>query len=100
MRNHSVIYSSVITFHALADPTRLAVLELLRDEPQSAGQIAEAFPIRLNVKPLASVDAWLERYRMFWAENLSNLKSFVEQEHARKTGKIRTQAMNKAHKRK
>ena len=125
MRNRSVTYSPQkyspskyspeIIFHALADSTRLAVLELLRDEPQSVGQIAAAFPIsrpaiskhlrqlhrarlvvptrigrhrfyRLNVEPLQAVDSWLAKYRAFWSQNLGNLKSFVEQEHARETG--------------
>lgn len=115
MRNRSVTYLPEVTFHALADPTRLAVLELLRSEPKAAGQIAAAFPIsrpaiskhlrqlhkarlvlptrrgrhrfyQLNVEPLEAVDAWLERYRMFWAHNLNNLKLFVEQEHAREMG--------------
>ena len=125
MRNRSVAYSPAVTFHALADPTRLAVLELLRGGPQAAGQIAEAFPIsrpaiskhlrqlhkarlvlpsrrgrhrfyRLNVEPLEAVDMWLERYRMFWAHNLSNLKLFVEQEHAREMGKESSKVKRKA----
>ena len=122
MRNRSVTYLPgkylpEATFHALADPTRLAVLDLLRGEPLSVGQIAAAFPIsrpaiskhlrqlhkarlvvpsrrgrhrfyRLNAEPLAAVDLWLERYRMLWAQNVSNLKWFVEQEHAREMGKV------------
>jgi DNA-binding transcriptional ArsR family regulator len=120
MRNRSVTYSTrkylpEATFHALADRTRLAVLDLLRAGPQRAGQIAEAFPIsrpaisrhlrqlrkaslvvesrsgrhrvyRLNPQPLKAVDAWLEHYRQFWQMNLGNLKSFVEQEYARELG--------------
>jgi len=113
-----------VTFNALADPTRRAVLDLLRFGAQPAGQIAEAFPIsrpaiskhlrqlrkarlvvetrsgrhrvyQLNPEPLKAVDAWLDRYRMFWATNLSNLKSFVEQEHARETGELRNTATKK-----
>jgi len=115
MRNSSVAYSAEITFHALADPTRRAVLDLLRHGAQPAGQIAEAFPIsrpaiskhlrqlrkarlvvesrrgrhrvyQLNAAPLKTVDSWLEHYRQFWHMNLSNLKSFVEQEYARESG--------------
>lgn len=129
MRNRSVTYrprkhSPEVTFHALADSTRLAVLELLRDEPKSVGQIAAAFPIsrpaiskhlrqlhkarlvlptrsgrhrffRLNVEPLEAVDSWLAQYRMFWAQNLSSLKSFVEKEHARETGAVSNRAGSK-----
>jgi DNA-binding transcriptional ArsR family regulator len=117
MRNRSVTYLPEATFHALADPTRRAVLDLLRRGSQPAGQIAEAFPIsrpaiskhlrqlrkahlvvetrsgrhrvyRLNAEPLKAVDSWLEQYRHFWQMNLSNLKSFVEQEYARELGEI------------
>jgi len=121
MRNRLVTGSPqksfpAVTFHALADPTRLAVLELLRGGPQAAGQIAAAFTVsrpaiskhlrqlhkarlvlpsqrgrhrfyRLNAEPLEAVDAWLNRYRMFWVQNLNSLKSFVEEEHARETAK-------------
>jgi DNA-binding transcriptional ArsR family regulator len=117
MRNRSVTHSPLkylpeVTFHALADPTRLAVLELLRGGPRPAGQIAEAFPIsrpaiskhlqqlrkarlvmesrrgrhrfyRLDTAPLAALDSWLEPYRTFWASSLSQLKWHVEQEYAK-----------------
>ena len=111
MRNRSVTYSSESTFHALADPTRRAVLDLLRTGSQPAGRIAESFTVsrpaiskhlrqlrkarlviehrsgrhrlyRLNPEPLKAVDSWLERYRQFWQMNLTNLKNFVETEYA------------------
>jgi DNA-binding transcriptional ArsR family regulator len=100
------------TFQALADPTRRAVLDLLRRGSQPAGQIASAFPVsrpaiskhlrllrrahlvrehrqgrnrvyQLNPEPLRAVDSWIEQYRSFWAVSLNNLKAFVEAEHAR-----------------
>ena len=112
MRNRSVTYSAEATFHALADPTRRAVLDLLRAGAQPAGQIAEAFPVsrpaiskhlrqlrkarlvvehrsgrhrfyQLNPAPLKAVDSWIERYRRFWEINLTNLKNFVEDEYIR-----------------
>ncbi len=115
MRNRSVTYSAESTFHALADPTRRAVLDLLRTGAQPAGRIAESFPVsrpaiskhlrqlrkarlvieqrsgrhrfyRLNPEPLKAVDSWLERYRQFWQMNLTNLKNFVETEYAREQG--------------
>ena len=102
------------TFQALADPTRRAVLDLLRRGSQPAGQIAEAFPVsrpaiskhlrllrrahlvrehregrhrvyQLNPEPLRSVDSWISQYRDFWTASLNNLKSFVEAEYARET---------------
>ena len=112
MRNQTVTYSAEATFHALADPTRRAVLDLLRKGRQPAGQIAQAFPVsrpaiskhlrllrrahlvnehregrhrfyRLNPEPLRAVDTWLEEYRSFWTTSLNNLKAFVEAEYAK-----------------
>jgi DNA-binding transcriptional ArsR family regulator len=114
MRHRSVTYSSTATFQALADPTRRAVLDLLRRGSQPAGEIAGAFPVsrpaiskhlrllrrahlvqehregrhrvyRLNPEPLRAVDSWLDQYRTFWSANLASLKSFVEAEHAKET---------------
>jgi DNA-binding transcriptional ArsR family regulator len=114
MRHRSVTYSSEITFRALADPTRRAVLDLLRRGSQPAGEIAQAFPIsrpaiskhlrllrrahlvqehregrhrvyQLNPEPLRAVDSWLDQYRNFWKVSLTNLKTFVEAEYARET---------------
>src|SRR6201997_2740215 len=114
MRDRSVTYSasqaSEATFQALADPTRRAVLDLLRRGSQPAGQIAGAFPVsrpaisrhlrllrrahlvrehregrlrvyQLNPEPLRVVDSWLDQYRNFWTANLTSLKAFVEAEH-------------------
>jgi DNA-binding transcriptional ArsR family regulator len=112
MRHRSVTYSRESAFHALADPTRRAVLDLLRQGSQPAGQIARAFPVsrpaiskhlrilrrahlvaehregrqrlyQLNPTPLKAVDSWLEQYRSFWNANLASLKSFVETEYAK-----------------
>ena len=107
-----VTYSPEATFSALADPTRRAVLDLLRKGRQPAGQIAQAFPVsrpaiskhlrllrrahlvneqregrnrfyHLNPEPLRAVDSWLDHYRVFWAASLNNLKAFVEAEYAK-----------------
>jgi len=116
MRDRSVTYHTVkrseATFQALADPTRRAVLDLLRRGAQPAGHIASAFPVsrpaiskhlrllrraqlvrehregrnriyKLNPEPLRAVDSWIEQYRVFWTASLNNLKSFVEAEYAR-----------------
>lgn len=114
MRNRLVTYSAESTFSALADPTRRAVLDLLRQGSQPAGRIAQAFPVsrpaiskhlrllrrahlvqerregrhrlyQLNPEPLKAVDSWLEQYRSFWSANLASLKAFVEAEHAKET---------------
>jgi DNA-binding transcriptional ArsR family regulator len=114
MRHRPVTYSSALTFQALADPTRRAVLDLLRRGSQPAGEIAGAFPVsrpaiskhlrllrrahlvhehregrnrvyQLNPEPLRAIDSWLDQYRRFWNVNLASLKTFVEAEHAKET---------------
>jgi DNA-binding transcriptional ArsR family regulator len=110
MRHRSVTYSRDAAFNALADPTRRAVLDLLRAGTRPAGEIARAFPIsrpaiskhlkilrrahlvderregrhrfyQLNPEPLKTIDQWLDEYRRFWTASLENLKSFVESEY-------------------
>jgi DNA-binding transcriptional ArsR family regulator len=125
MCHRSVTYSPTrnaeATFQALADPTRRAVLDLLRRGSQAAGQIAEVFPVsrpaiskhlrllrrahlvsehregrnrvyQLNPEPLRAVDSWIEQYRSFWSTNLGNLKAFVEAEYARETESVSVQS--------
>lgn len=116
MRNRWVTYQAEAIFGALADPTRRAVLDLLRQGSQPAGRIAQAFPVsrpaiskhlrllrrahlveerragrhrlyQLNAAPLQAVDSWLEQYRSFWRANLASLKSFVEADSARRVSR-------------
>ncbi|MGA8620742.1 MAG: metalloregulator ArsR/SmtB family transcription factor [Candidatus Sulfotelmatobacter sp.] len=128
MRNRSVTYlppgkTSDATFQALADPTRRAVLDLLRHGSQPAGEIAQAFPVsrpaiskhlrllrrthlvrehregrhrvyQLNPQPLRAVDSWLDQYRSFWSLNLANLKNFVEAEYAKEIAQPRATQSN------
>src|ERR1041385_9239979 len=94
-------------FHAVADQTRRAILDRLRQGAQPVNEIAGAFPVsrpaiskhlrvlyqarlvleqregrqrvyRLNPAPLREVDRWLDEYRRFWAANLASLKRHVE----------------------
>ena len=130
MRHRSVTYSALrvhptrfslngsggqdAAFSALADPTRRAVLDLLRAGRRPAGDIARAFTVsrpaiskhlsilrrahlveerregrhrlyQLNPEPLKAVDSWLDHYRQFWTTSLNNLKAFVEAEYAKET---------------
>jgi DNA-binding transcriptional ArsR family regulator len=125
MRHRTVTYSSRTSaqasglardaaFSALADPTRRAVLDLLRSGTRPAGDIARAFTVsrpaiskhlsilrrahlveerregrhrlyQLNPEPLRAVDTWLDQYRQFWAASLNNLKAFVEAEYEKET---------------
>src|SRR5437899_677982 len=119
MRHRSVTYSSE-AFSALADPTRRAVLDLLRAGTRPAGEIARAFPVsrpaiskhlrilrrahlveerregrhrmyQLNPEPLKAVDSWIEQYRSFWSASLTNLKEFVETEYEKEQAHERAQ---------
>jgi DNA-binding transcriptional ArsR family regulator len=119
MRHRSVTDSAQTAFSALSDPTRRAVLDLLRHGSQPAGQIAGAFPIsrpaiskhlrllrrarlvqehrdgrhrlyQLNPEPLRRVDSWLNQYRIFWQTSFTSLKAFVETNHANETHGLRT----------
>ena len=94
-------------FQALADPTRRAILGLLRHGSQPVGSIAHGFPVsrpaisrhlrilreaelvseirvgrnrfyELNAGPLRTVDDWLAHYRHMWQHQLRNLKRYVE----------------------
>lgn len=124
MGNRTVTYSAGAAFSALADPTRRAVLDLLRQGTLPAGRIAQAFPVsrpaiskhlrllrrahlvrerregrrrlyQLNPEPLRAVDAWLNDYRIFWQMNLHDLKSFVETEHAKEKSVTPTKSKKK-----
>jgi DNA-binding transcriptional ArsR family regulator len=95
-------------FQALADPTRRAILTLLRQGSQPVNGIASDFPIsrpaisrhlrilreadlvteikvgrnrlyELNAGPLREVDDWLAHYRHMWQHQLRNLKRYIEQ---------------------
>src|SRR3984893_1652329 len=86
------------TFAALADPTRRAILTRLASGEASVMELAKPFalsqpavskhlkvlehagpilrgrdaqrrPCRIQGKPLAEADAWLERYRQIWEAN-------------------------------
>ena len=96
-----------LTFAALADPTRRAILARLASGETSVTELAEPFamslpaiskhlkvlekaglisrgrdaqwrPCRLEPAALRGVDAWLDRYRQFWSANLDRLAGYLD----------------------
>ena len=96
-----------ITFAALADPTRRAILAQLAQGEASVTELAKPFEIslpaiskhlkvlerahlitrsreaqwrlcQLSPEPLKEVDHWLERYRQFWEESLDCLDDYLQ----------------------
>jgi len=96
------------TFAALADPTRRAILARLVQGEASVQELAAPFamsqpaiskhlrvleraglisrgrdaqrrPCRLEAKPLAEANEWLERYRECWEQNFQRLDALLEE---------------------
>lgn len=95
------------SFEAIAEPTRRAVLDLLREGERSAGDLVAAFPhltqpavsrhlrilreaalvsVRVEAQRriyaleparLAIVYEWLNRYRLYWAAHLTRLEQHL-----------------------
>ena len=104
------------TFAALADPTRRAILARLATGEASVTELAEPFamtqpaiskhlkvlqraglisrgrdaqrrPRRLEARPLAEANAWLEGYRQFWDSQFRRLDALLTE---LKTSELRT----------
>jgi DNA-binding transcriptional ArsR family regulator len=96
------------TFAALADPTRRAILNRLARGEASVMQLARPFamsqpaiskhlkvleraglisrgrdaqrrPCRIEAKPLAEADEWLENYRRIWEANFQRLDELLDE---------------------
>src|SRR4051812_29927824 len=96
-----------LTFAALADPTRRAILARLADGQATVNEIAEPFPVslqaiskhlkvlenaglisrgrnaqyrpcQLRAAPLEDVTDWLEHYRKFWQTSFDRLTAHLE----------------------
>ncbi|MDB5488606.1 MAG: putative ArsR-family transcriptional regulator [Reyranella sp.] len=99
-------------FHALADPTRRAMLRRLANGEHSVGELAEPFDMsfaaaakhvkvlegagllrrtiegrthrcRIEAGPLAEADRWIAYYQRFWTNHLDALETVLLR-HARK----------------
>jgi DNA-binding transcriptional ArsR family regulator len=114
------------TFAALADPTRRAILARLASGDASVMELAAPFsisqpaiskhlevleraglvsrgrdgqrrPCRIEAKPLAEADDWLERYREIWEGNYARLDALLDEMKAKE---MRREPKSKPDKRK
>ena len=97
-----------MTFAALADPTRRAILARLALGETTVNELSKPFkmsgpavskhlkvleraglidrgrdaqwrPCKINPRALKEIDGWLERYRMFWEERLDRLDAYLQE---------------------
>jgi DNA-binding transcriptional ArsR family regulator len=95
------------TFAALADPTRRAMIAMLRKGSRSVGDLAQPFPMSLQAamkhldvlsnaglitrkkdgrtvacalrpQPLETASRWLKRYEQMWEARLDRFDTYVE----------------------
>lgn len=101
-----------VTFAALADPTRRAILARLADGETSTTILAEPFDVslqavmkhlrvledaeliirekqgrvsrcRLNASPLRDAAEWINQYKRFWRSRLDALETHLRRRHGR-----------------
>lgn len=97
-----------VTFAALSDPTRRAILERLALGEASVTELAAPFdmslpaitkhlkvlegaglitrsrnaqwrPCKLQAKPLQDASDWIEQYRQFWEESFDRLEDYLKE---------------------
>lgn len=105
-----------VTFAALSDPTRRAILARLAMGETTVKELAEPFlisapsitkhlkvleraglikrsrdaqrrPCRLEAAPLREVGEWIERYRGFWEQSMKRLDDYLSTLQAEETKK-------------
>jgi DNA-binding transcriptional ArsR family regulator len=105
-----------VTFSALADPTRRAILARLSQGETSVNDLAAPFamslpavskhlkvleraglisrgrdaqwrPCKLNAEPMKQATGWLEEYRQYWEESFDRLEEYLAQLQERETRK-------------
>ena len=101
-------HSLDLTFGALSDPTRRAILERLSDGEATVNELAQPFDIsrpaiskhlrvleraglvtrtpdgrvsrcELNAQPMREAGEWVSRYRRFWEQQLDSLERYLDQ---------------------
>src|SRR5262245_44455951 len=107
-----------LTFAALADPTRRAILKRLAAGPANVKELSRPFdmsgpavckhlrvreraglirrgreapsrPCRLEPAPLKQVVVWAEAYRAFWDASFDRLDVYLQQLHAQRRKEVR-----------
>lgn len=102
-------------WQALADGHRRTIVDLLREHPATAGEVAAVIPVarpgvsrhlrvlreaglveveqqaqrriyRLRPEPLAELDEWLEPYRVLWQARLAALHTEVARGRRERNG--------------
>jgi|ERR1700736_1191489 DNA-binding transcriptional ArsR family regulator len=113
-----------VTFAALADPTRRAILAKLASGQKAVTELAEPFAMslpaiskhlkvlekarliartreaqwrlcRLRAKPLKEAVDWLEHYRRFWEESFDRLDEYLRQLRAKQKQKPKSSGNQK-----
>lgn len=99
---------NTVTLSALAEPNRLRIVELLRDNPYPVGEIARRLALRqpqvskhlrvlsdaglvvvhpaaqqriyqLQPKPFEELDSWLETFKRIWETRLDTLDEYMQE---------------------
>ncbi|NUS72448.1 MAG: metalloregulator ArsR/SmtB family transcription factor [Corynebacteriales bacterium] len=105
-----------LTFAALADPTRRAILARLAEGEATVNELAEPFemslqaiskhlkvleraglisrgrqaqwrPCRLETAPLEKVSGWIERYQQIWVDRFDRLDQEIKNIQQKRKGK-------------
>jgi DNA-binding transcriptional ArsR family regulator len=99
--------TTLTTFQVLAEPSRQAILDLLRDGERPVGELVDRLQLsqpavskhlrvlrdagmvqaradaqrrlyRIRPEPLAELDAWLATYRRLWTTHLDRLEEHLD----------------------
>jgi DNA-binding transcriptional ArsR family regulator len=105
--NCYAIYMTAATFASLAEPSRLRMLDLLRERPRAVGELVDALGLsqpgvsrhlrvlreanlvsvrpdaqrriyEVRPEPLSEIDAWLEPYRDLFTRHLDSLERHLD----------------------
>ncbi len=115
-----------LTFSALADPTRRAILARLSSGPASVNELAAPFdmslpavskhlkvlekaqliargkeaqwrPCEIKAQPLKEATDWMEQYRQFWEERFDRLEEYLKELQAQEKSATPKTAKAKKH---